>query len=98
MITGSPGAFPRKPRRRSASSSSRGDPPAERWLRHATCNAAGRMALETYRQKRNFQHTSEPRGRKAPARSSNGYSFVVQKHDARSLHYDFRLELGGVML
>ncbi len=56
------------------------------------------MALETYRQKRNFQHTGEPRGRKTPARRGNGHSFVVQKHDARSLHYDFRLELGGVML
>ncbi|HEU4582990.1 MAG TPA: DNA ligase D [Polyangiaceae bacterium] len=56
------------------------------------------MALETYRQKRNFRKTSEPQGRKAPARRSSGHSFVVQKHDARSLHYDFRLELGGVML
>lgn len=56
------------------------------------------MALETYRHKRNFRHTSEPRGRKTPARRGNGHSFVVQKHDARSLHYDFRLELGGVML
>jgi len=56
------------------------------------------MALETYRQKRNFRRTSEPRGRKAPAQRSKGNSFVVQKHDARNLHYDFRLELGGVML
>lgn len=52
------------------------------------------MALETYRQKRNFDRTSEPRGRKAKAR---GDSFVIQKHDARRLHYDFRLEMDGVL-
>ncbi len=52
------------------------------------------MALETYRQKRNFDRTAEPRGRKAKAR---GDSFVIQKHDARRLHYDFRLEMDGVL-
>jgi bifunctional non-homologous end joining protein LigD len=53
------------------------------------------MGLETYNQKRNFERTSEPKGRQS---RRNGYSFVVQKHDARRLHYDFRLELGGVLL
>ncbi len=53
------------------------------------------MGLETYRKKRNFSRTSEPRGRQ---KRRSGYSFVVQKHDARRLHYDFRLELDGVLL
>src|SRR5262245_52055928 len=53
------------------------------------------MGLDTYRKKRNFARTAEPRGRQ---KRRKGYSFVVQKHDARRLHYDFRLELGGVLL
>lgn len=52
------------------------------------------MALETYRGKRDFRATSEPRGRKA---RKGGAAFVVQKHAARRLHYDFRLELDGVL-
>jgi bifunctional non-homologous end joining protein LigD len=53
------------------------------------------MGLETYRQKRDFRRTAEPRGRKA---GPSGQAFVVQKHAARALHYDFRLELDGVLL
>lgn len=52
------------------------------------------MALETYRKKRQFDVTPEPRGRKAP---SGGHRYVIQKHAARRLHYDLRLELDGVM-
>jgi len=52
------------------------------------------MALDTYRQKRDFATTPEPRGR---AGRKSGNSFVVQKHAARRLHYDFRLELDGVL-
>ena len=52
------------------------------------------MALETYRKKRKFGITAEPRGRKG-RRAGNHY--VIQKHAARRLHYDLRLELDGVM-
>jgi bifunctional non-homologous end joining protein LigD len=53
------------------------------------------MTLETYRRKRNFKATAEPKGR-APVESSSNI-FVVQKHDATRLHYDFRLALDGVL-
>ena len=51
-------------------------------------------ALAEYNAKRDFTRTAEPEGRVA-ARSGN--SFVVQKHAASRLHYDFRLELDGVL-
>ena len=53
------------------------------------------MALEIYRDKRNFQRTPEPRG---VTGKSRGSSFVIQKHAARRLHYDFRLEHDGVLV
>lgn len=53
-------------------------------------------ALELYNAKRRFDVTAEPRG--AAARRSRGDAFVVQQHDARRMHYDFRLELDGVLL
>src|SRR5512134_2464446 len=52
------------------------------------------MALEKYREKRRFGVTAEPRGRKG---RRGGDAFVIQKHAARRLHYDLRLELDGVM-
>jgi bifunctional non-homologous end joining protein LigD len=57
------------------------------------------MPLAEYRRKRRFGVTPEPRGKLAPAgRSSTPLAFVVQKHRATALHYDFRLEWEGVML
>lgn len=53
------------------------------------------MTLDTYKQKRDFKKTPEPSGKKA--RSRKGLAFVVQKHHASQLHYDFRLEHRGVL-
>src|SRR6187397_2085489 len=52
------------------------------------------MALTLYKKKRSFKNTPEPTGGKA---SGGGLRFVVQKHDATRLHYDFRLEMEGVL-
>lgn len=54
------------------------------------------MALETYHAKRDFSRTAEPKG-SAKARAGAGHSFVIQKHAATRLHYDFRLEMDGVL-
>ncbi len=55
------------------------------------------MPLEEYHRKRDFAKTPEPAGAE-PAEDAPALSFVVQKHAARALHYDFRLELDGVLL
>ncbi len=56
------------------------------------------MALERYRSKRSAERTPEPFGGSgAPGASSSAGPFVVQKHAARRLHYDFRLEMEGVL-
>jgi bifunctional non-homologous end joining protein LigD len=52
------------------------------------------MTLAKYRQKRSFKDTPEPQGGKPLAKV---LQFVVQKHDATRLHYDFRLEMDGVL-
>lgn len=54
------------------------------------------MALKEYRKKRNFRKTPEPQG-KVAKRSSKKLLYLIQKHAASHLHYDFRLELHGVL-
>ncbi|QKT04279.1 DNA ligase D [Ectothiorhodospiraceae bacterium 2226] len=60
------------------------------------------MGLEHYRRRRDFNRTPEPAGeprakQRGRPRAEPARQFVVQKHAARRLHYDFRLELGGVL-
>jgi DNA ligase D-like protein (predicted 3'-phosphoesterase) len=56
------------------------------------------MGLEQYRAKRDFKGTPEPAGRTKSRKLSSAPIFVVQKHAARTLHYDFRLQTDGVLV
>jgi DNA ligase D-like protein (predicted 3'-phosphoesterase) len=60
------------------------------------------MARETklreYRAKRNFRRTSEPRPERPARRKARSSRFVIQEHDATAHHYDFRLEVDGVLV
>jgi bifunctional non-homologous end joining protein LigD len=66
-------------------------------ISHCDVTVSLSMALERYRQKRDFRVTPEPAG-KVGQRRSRKLAFVIQKHAASRLHYDFRLELNGVLL
>ncbi len=54
------------------------------------------MSLKEYKEKRNFRRTPEPIESKAK-KKSDGLAYVIQKHDASHLHFDLRLEEGGVL-
>ena len=57
------------------------------------------MALEEYRRKRDFEKTPEPAPKPVPKKKAVDLPhFYVQRHDATRLHYDFRLEIGGVLV
>src|SRR5579875_2625500 len=70
--------------------------PKHRKRAHARrCDPMTRNKLSSYRAKRNFGKTAEPTG-KAKVKPAEHLRYVIQKHAARRLHYDFRLELDGV--
>jgi bifunctional non-homologous end joining protein LigD len=55
------------------------------------------MGLAEYKRKRDFNKTAEPAGKPLPKAVKGAHRFVIQKHDASRLHYDFRLEMDGVL-
>ncbi|MDD5457039.1 MAG: DNA ligase D [Candidatus Margulisbacteria bacterium] len=55
------------------------------------------MALKKYAAKRKFSVTPEPSAKKSPAKKNEKLIFVIQRHEARNLHFDLRLELDGVL-
>jgi bifunctional non-homologous end joining protein LigD len=55
------------------------------------------MGLADYKRKRDFRKTAEPVGKPLPKKVKGASRFVIQKHAARRLHYDFRLEMEGVL-
>jgi DNA ligase D-like protein (predicted 3'-phosphoesterase) len=67
--------------------------------KHSRAGAAPKKKdlLANYREKRDFKKTSEPQGKRAGKRKKTAPIFVVQQHAASHLHYDFRLEIAGVL-
>src|SRR5438045_2121574 len=64
------------------------------WRRRSRSKPPGSVRLKGYKAKRNLRRSGEPAG---GTPSKNGLlRFVIQKHDATRLHYDFRLEMNGV--
>jgi bifunctional non-homologous end joining protein LigD len=59
--------------------------------------AATDTSIREYNRKRNFSRTSEPKGKAAKKAKGERLGYLIQKHDATRLHYDFRLELDGVL-
>jgi bifunctional non-homologous end joining protein LigD len=90
-----------KPKARTrAKSAAKGSAPIARTARKSTTAARPRSRsaapLAEYNAKRDFTRTAEPAG-KVPKARGKALQFVIQKHAASHLHYDFRLELDGVM-
>ena len=56
------------------------------------------MTLKEYTKKRHFNVSPEPSGKAAPAKKQDALIYLIQKHRATALHYDFRLEWNGVLL
>src|SRR6202451_2447164 len=56
------------------------------------------MTLKEYTKKRHFNVSPEPSGKAAPSKNQDALVYVIQKHRATQLHYDFRLEWNGVLL
>ena len=65
--------------------------------RKSVSKGAADGLLGPYNAKRDFTRTAEPAGRPSPDARAGGHRFVVQKHDATRLHWDFRLEIDGVL-
>src|SRR5215472_14198064 len=72
---------------------------AFRWTARESRGKIEGMGLREYRRKRNFKATPEPAGKspRAGRRRSTDLAFVIQKHAASHLHYDFRLEIDGTL-
>src|SRR5262245_39152594 len=85
-----------KPKARSQPRSAAKSRPARK-TRVTPAGAKGDDLLEAYRKKRRFDVSSEPQGGR-PKRRTKSLAYVIQKHRATALHYDFRLEWNGVML
>lgn len=66
------------------------------WGEHEV--VAKKDLLKTYREKRDLEKTPEPSGRVKRGKKKKKALFVIQKHDASHLHYDFRLEIDGVLV
>ena len=68
-------------------------------IKRARPHRKTKQSLKEYRRKRDFDVTPEPDGSAAPnAISESALRYVIQKHQASHLHYDFRLQWGGVLL
>jgi len=78
------------------SKSAGGGSAAKRTTTKRSSRTAARVPLAEYNAKRDFSRTAEPAG-KVPKARGKSLHFVIQKHAASHLHYDFRLELDGVM-